>query len=79
MLYAFCVTTPVLGVILADYGPGWRDHRRFALTTLRNFGLGKNSMEDRIHEELKYTINTLEKSIGMSSVGPHRESRVHFN
>ncbi|KAL4006122.1 hypothetical protein ACER0C_005835 [Sarotherodon galilaeus] len=52
------------GVILADYGSSWREHRRFALMTLRNFGLGKNSMEDRIHEEIKYTISTLEKSIG---------------
>ncbi|XP_006795917.1 cytochrome P450 2J6-like, partial [Neolamprologus brichardi] len=52
------------GVILADYGSSWREHRRFALMTLRNFGLGKNSMEDRIHEEIKYTVNTLEKSIG---------------
>nr|QQL94706.1 cytochrome P450 2f2d [Lateolabrax maculatus] len=61
----------VYRVILADYGSGWRDHRRFALTTLRNFGLGKNSMEDRIHEELKYTINTLEKSID-KSLSPQR-------
>ncbi|XP_005935861.3 cytochrome P450 2F3 isoform X1 [Maylandia zebra] len=52
------------GVILADYGSSWREHRRFALMTLRNFGLGKNSMEDRIHEEIKYTVSTLEKSIG---------------
>ncbi|XP_031594793.2 cytochrome P450 2F2-like isoform X2 [Oreochromis aureus] len=51
------------GVILADYGSSWREHRRFALMTLRNFGLGKNSMEDRIHKEIKYTISTLEKSI----------------
>uniref|UniRef100_A0A668RTB6 Cytochrome P450, family 2, subfamily X, polypeptide 9 n=1 Tax=Oreochromis aureus TaxID=47969 RepID=A0A668RTB6_OREAU len=50
-------------VILADYGSSWREHRRFALMTLRNFGLGKNSMEDRIHKEIKYTISTLEKSI----------------
>lgn len=28
--------------------------------------MGKNSMEDRIHEEIKYTIDTLEKSIGQS-------------
>ncbi|XP_047453415.1 cytochrome P450 2F2-like [Mugil cephalus] len=52
------------GVILADYGPSWREHRRFALMTLRNFGLGKNSMEDRIHGEIVYIVKTLEESIG---------------
>ncbi|KAM4733442.1 cytochrome P450 2F3-like [Anableps anableps] len=52
------------GVILVDYGSLWRDHRRFALTTLRNFGLGKKSMEERIHEEIQYTIKTLENNIG---------------
>ncbi|KAK1888215.1 Cytochrome P450 2F2 [Dissostichus eleginoides] len=54
------------GVILADYGPSWKDHRRFALMTLRNFGLGKNSMEERIHGEIKYITDDLEKSIGKS-------------
>ncbi|XP_026220349.1 cytochrome P450 2J6-like isoform X2 [Anabas testudineus] len=49
---------------MVDYGPSWRDHRRFALMTLRNFGLGKNSMEERIHGEIKHIINTLEKNIG---------------
>ncbi|XP_068996105.1 cytochrome P450 2F2-like [Embiotoca jacksoni] len=52
------------GVITVDYGSIWREHRRFALMTLRNFGLGKNSMEDRIHGEIQYTIETLENSIG---------------
>ncbi|XP_070828228.1 cytochrome P450 2J6-like [Chaetodon trifascialis] len=52
------------GVILADYGSSWKEHRRFALMTLRDFGLGKNSMEERIHGEIQYIIKTLEKSIG---------------
>ncbi|XP_047203034.1 cytochrome P450 2F2-like isoform X2 [Girardinichthys multiradiatus] len=52
------------GMILADYGPSWREHRRFALMTLRNFGLGKKSMENRINDEIQYTIKTLESSIG---------------
>ncbi|XP_051807654.1 cytochrome P450 2F2-like isoform X2 [Acanthochromis polyacanthus] len=52
------------GVILADYGPRWREHRRFALTTLRNFGLGKKSMEEKIHDEIQYIVKRLDKSIG---------------
>uniref|UniRef100_A0A3B5MAG0 Cytochrome P450, family 2, subfamily X, polypeptide 9 n=1 Tax=Xiphophorus couchianus TaxID=32473 RepID=A0A3B5MAG0_9TELE len=54
-------------LILADYGLRWREHRRFALMTLRNFGLGKTSMEDRIHDEIQYTIKTLEQSTGTLS------------
>ncbi|XP_039880858.1 cytochrome P450 2D3-like isoform X4 [Simochromis diagramma] len=52
------------GVVLVDYGSSWREHRRFALMTLRNFGLGKHSMEDRIHEEIKYLVSTLKDSVG---------------
>ncbi|XP_044213790.1 cytochrome P450 2F2-like [Thunnus albacares] len=57
-------TTNRRGVILADYGSSWREHRRFALMTLRNFGLGKQSMEERILGEMQYVMNTMEKSIG---------------
>ncbi|XP_070842763.1 cytochrome P450 2F2-like [Chaetodon trifascialis] len=53
------------GMVLADYGAGWKEHRRFALMTFRNFGLGKQSMEQRILGEIQYTVETLEKSIGM--------------
>uniref|UniRef100_A0A3B3Z8U8 Cytochrome P450, family 2, subfamily X, polypeptide 9 n=1 Tax=Periophthalmus magnuspinnatus TaxID=409849 RepID=A0A3B3Z8U8_9GOBI len=52
------------GVVLADYGPAWKEHRRFALTTMRNFGMGKQSMEDRILGEIQYTIDFLEKNTG---------------
>ncbi|XP_076156143.1 cytochrome P450 2F2-like [Alosa pseudoharengus] len=54
------------GVILVDYGSSWRDHRRFALMTLRNFGLGKQSMEERIYRELSYVIAKLDQSVGKS-------------
>ncbi|KAM5288556.1 cytochrome P450 2D17-like isoform 2-T2 [Ctenodactylus gundi] len=39
------------GVILAKYGPRWREQRRFSVSTLRNFGLGKKSLEQWVTEE----------------------------
>ncbi|XP_026168037.1 cytochrome P450 2F2-like [Mastacembelus armatus] len=59
------------GVILADYNSGWRDHRRFGLMTLRNFGLGKESMEQRIMGEIHHIIKLLEKSVD-KTMDPHR-------
>lgn len=54
------------GFILADYGPVWKEHRRFALMTLKNFGMGKESMEERILQELTYVISKLEACVGMA-------------
>ncbi|XP_036399230.1 cytochrome P450 2D3-like [Megalops cyprinoides] len=59
------------GVILANYGSRWREHRRFALTTLRNFGLGKHSMEERILGEIRHISSCLEKNAGKSMVPHH--------
>ncbi|XP_008824691.2 cytochrome P450 2D10-like, partial [Nannospalax galili] len=39
------------GVILASYGPEWREQRRFSVSTLRNFGLGKKSLEEWVTTE----------------------------
>ncbi|XP_035272683.1 cytochrome P450 2F2-like isoform X3 [Anguilla anguilla] len=51
------------GVVFA-YGPVWKEHRRFTLTTLRNFGLGKRSMEERILGEVSYIASDLENNAG---------------
>ncbi|XP_033965053.1 cytochrome P450 2U1-like [Pseudochaenichthys georgianus] len=50
-------------LVLADYGPSWKEQRHFAVTTLWNLGLGTESMEQRILRELHFTMETLEKSI----------------
>ncbi|XP_036424085.1 cytochrome P450 2F2-like isoform X1 [Colossoma macropomum] len=52
------------GLIFVDYGLRWKEHRRFALMTLRNFGMGKRSMEDRILGETKHLVARLEKCAG---------------
>nr|XP_023487205.1 cytochrome P450 2D14-like [Equus caballus] len=40
------------GVVFAHYGHTWREQRRFSVSTLRNFGMGKKSLEQWVNEEV---------------------------
>ncbi|XP_056143539.1 cytochrome P450 2K1-like [Lampris incognitus] len=51
------------GILFAN-GDSWKEMRRFALTNLRDFGMGKKAAEEKIIQECQYLIQEFEKYEG---------------
>ena len=54
------------GILFAN-GDSWKEMRRFALTTLRDFGMGKRIAEEKILEECQYLIQMFEEHKGIKA------------
>uniref|UniRef100_A0A3Q1JTG6 Uncharacterized protein n=1 Tax=Anabas testudineus TaxID=64144 RepID=A0A3Q1JTG6_ANATE len=50
--------------VLWSNGDAWKEMRRFALTNMRDFGMGKKACEDKIAEECDYLIEVFKKYKG---------------
>ncbi|XP_046580743.1 LOW QUALITY PROTEIN: cytochrome P450 2U1-like [Haliotis rubra] len=50
--------------IIGTSGDVWREQRRFTLNTLRDFGMGKNIMEDKINEEISQFLAAIDEKMG---------------
>ncbi|XP_075895315.1 cytochrome P450 2J6-like [Nelusetta ayraudi] len=61
--------------IFASNGEIWKRQRRFALSTLRSFGLGKNVIEQRILEEARH----LQEEIAMEKGKPFNPADLFYS
>ncbi|KAM4668494.1 cytochrome P450 2H1-like [Amazona ochrocephala] len=66
--------------IVTSNGDTWKQLRRFALTTLRDFGMGKRSIDERIQEEAHFLVerirNTHEKPFNPGKFLIHAVSNI---
>ncbi|KAF1433759.1 Cytochrome P450 2D17, partial [Spheniscus demersus] len=52
------------GIVVARYGHVWKELRKFTLSTLRNFGMGKKSLEERVMEEAGFLCSAVNSEEG---------------
>ncbi|KAL4227588.1 hypothetical protein ACF0H5_013031 [Mactra antiquata] len=59
----FSIHVYFTGVILTC-GPKWKEHRRFCLSKLKDFGMGKSSLVKKLHEEANSLVKEMATQCG---------------
>uniref|UniRef100_A0A7N8YCK9 Uncharacterized protein n=1 Tax=Mastacembelus armatus TaxID=205130 RepID=A0A7N8YCK9_9TELE len=65
------------GILFAN-GESWKEMRRFAITTLRDFGMGKRIAEDKILEECIHLIQMFEKHEGIELIQHMKTTKLLY-
>nr|XP_056701878.1 cytochrome P450 2D14-like [Euleptes europaea] len=52
------------GILMATYSSGWKEQRKFCVSTLKNFGMGKKTLEQKISEEAGYLCSEFKSQAG---------------
>ncbi|XP_032086988.1 cytochrome P450 2J2-like [Thamnophis elegans] len=65
--YIIDLITKTKGIITQSYGEVWKEQKRFSLRLFRNFGVGKNLMEERILEEASYLTQAFTENMSKLS------------
>ncbi|KAL8586800.1 hypothetical protein ACOMHN_061313 [Nucella lapillus] len=63
-----------LGILLAS-GKGWKEQRHTAVEILRDLGMGKNDLAEKVQEEVSHYVQAFEEFQGRA-VDPHRTTIV---
>ena len=62
----------IFNKLACSEGAEWKEQRRFTLRVLKDFGLGKSSMESLIHEEVDAFNDSLKQQCGTPVDTRHR-------